>query len=793
MPAHHYQQQLLNRRWLLAVAMLPLLIASLNLGYLSHAGYTGIDFAQQDAAWVITQVATDSPAARAGISADSQLIAISGLTLQRYDLTRDQDEIPDYASLNRWWQVQQQLAQQVLPGKSVQLSLKPLHSANLVTVTVEVEGMGWARAFQRTGMLTVISLVWAFIGLSVALQRQGDERVTVFFALCLAFSSSFLSYVGYYYRELAIDHDYFTFLRVLNGFLSPLIAATFLHFFLVFPRRFNWHRGPYLAIAIYLIPLLMVMIYQPRISYVIFYLYAISYLLLGCAALAIKYLVTNTIKDRIQMRWVFWGATLFALGVAVLNVLPSILNQPSLINNTGIAALVTLLPLSMVIAISQHRLLDIDTLFDNTLIYTLTLGLLGAADWMVISTISNISLGDHNFNDPMAFMLGLWLALIIYTPLREKVRYWVRRLLKRDIYSMQQVSTELGRALIASSDVAHAFQEAASKIKQTLHPRILASYIISQTGPLPLEQQINPPASNEFIQACAAVKQTKLIETLDPALATSIPSGLSGGIVVAVQNTQRALGFFILGDKQSGLSYNKNDQQLLQMIAGHLTLAIEGLLARELAAEEKRQIFGDLHDDVGSKLLSLLYRSSDPESSELARSALQDLRDVVSQPDEGILPLQDVLADWRAEAQDRLDAAAIELKWQQQDIAQQQIPLHRWRHTARILRELINNIIKHAAASTTSIHIQFKGDILKLTVADNGMGCDPEQWKRGRGISNIEHRIAKLNGKVRWLKAAQGGCETRVEIPLVEMQGSMISNAPHQGGTPPSGEILNRR
>lgn len=782
MQTHRYQQQLRIRRWLLALALLPLIIASLNLSYLSHAGYTGIDFEQQDDIWVITEVAPDSPAARAGISANNQLVAISEITLQRYDLTRDQDEIAEYASLNRWWQVQHQLAQQALPGKKIKLRLKPLHTANPVTVTVDVERMGWGRAFQRTGTLTVISLIWALIGLSVALQRQGDERVTVFFALCLCFSSSFLSYVGYYYRELAIDHDYFTFLRVLNGFLSPLIAATFLHFFIVFPRRFNWHRGPYLTIAIYLIPLLMTMIYQPRISYVIFFLYAISYLLLGCGALAIKFLITNTVKERIQMRWVFWGATLFGLGVAVLNVLPSIMNQPSLINNTGIAALVTLLPLSMVIAISQHRLLDIETLFDNTLIYTLTLGLLGAGDWMVISAISNISLGDNNINEPMAFMLGLWLALIIYTPLREKVRYWIRRLLKRDMYSMQQVSTELGRVLIASTDVTHAFQEAANKIRQTLHPRILLSYVDSISGPIPLEGHKDQAYATGFIQACAAVEQTESVETLTPGLTSAIPTGLSGGIIVAVRNNQRSLGFFILGDKQSGLSYNKNDQQLLQMIAGHLTLAIEGLLARELAAEEKRQIFGDLHDDVGSKLLSLLYRSSDPESSELARSALQDLRDVVSQPDEGILPLQDVLADWRAEAQERLDAAAIELKWQQQDIAEQFIPLHRWRHTARILRELINNIIKHAAASAASIQIQLKGDILYLTVSDNGLGCHPEQWKRGRGISNIEHRIAKLSGEVLWQQATQGGCETRVEIPLVETQGSLISDVQHHPG-----------
>ena len=768
MQPHRYQQRLRIRRWLLVLALLPLIIACLNLSYLSVAGYTGIDFVQQDDTWMITQVKPDSPAARAGITTDTQLIAISDLTLQRYDLTRDQDEIPDASSLKRWWQVQRELAQRVSPGEPITLQLLPPHTGYPVAVTLNVERMGWSRAFQRTGILTAISLLWSLIGLSVALQRQQDERVSVFFALCLGFSSSFLTYVGYYYRELAIDHSYFTFLRALNGILSPLIAALFLHFFIVFPQRFKWHRGPYLSMIIYLPPLLVTLIYQPRISYVIFFLYAITYLLIGCSALAIKYKITKTVIERIQMRWVLWGAMLFGLGIDVFNVLPVILNQPSLINNTGIAALITLLPLSMVIAISQHRLLDIDTLFDNTLIYTLTLGLLGAGDWMVITAITNISMGETNLSKPLAFILGLWLALIVYTPVREKIRYWVRRLLKREMYSIQQVSTELGRDLIASSNVVQAFEEAAKKIKQTLHPGILLSYVDSQSGPLPLAHQQEGEITTDFIQACAAVEHTEFIENIAHNFPDVMPAGLSGGIVVAVRNTQRSLGFFILGDKQSGLGYNRNDQQLLQMISGHLTLAIEGLLARELAAEEKRQIFGDLHDDVGSKLLSLLYRSNDPESSELARSALQDLRDVVSQPDEGIIPLEDVFADWRAEVQERLDNVGITLNWQQQSTDNHPVPVYHRRHMTRMLRELINNIIKHANASTVDIQAKQIGDRFQLRVCDNGIGRSPDSWRQGRGMSNIQHRCNKLKGTVSWYEAEQGGCEVHIATPLGE-------------------------
>ena len=76
----------------------------------------------------------------------------------------------------------------------------------------------------------------------------------------------------------------------------------------------------------------------------------------------------------------------------------------------------------------------------------------------------------------------------------------------------------------------------------------------------------------------------------------------------------------------------------------------------------------DLHDDVGAKLLSLVHHAKSSKNQELAKSALTTLREAIYtlQDREPIL-LENALADWRAELQERLEIADVEVIWSQPD------------------------------------------------------------------------------------------------------------------------------
>lgn len=195
----------------------------------------------------------------------------------------------------------------------------------------------------------------------------------------------------------------------------------------------------------------------------------------------------------------------------------------------------------------------------------------------------------------------------------------------------------------------------------------------------------------------------------------------------------------------------------------------------QAVTDERERIYRDLHDDVGAKLLSLVYRAGSPSAADLARSALQDLRDVVSRSGSDRFRMDEVAADWRAECEKRLAEAAIPLAWSQYGalgeviLSQPQVL-----NVGRVLREAVTNVIRHAQAGGVWIELGSDGHRLALRVCDDGVGlkdgepaaATPGSGPGGRGLRNMDARAARLGGVLLRRQAPQGGLEVLLELPL---------------------------
>lgn len=186
----------------------------------------------------------------------------------------------------------------------------------------------------------------------------------------------------------------------------------------------------------------------------------------------------------------------------------------------------------------------------------------------------------------------------------------------------------------------------------------------------------------------------------------------------------------------------------------------------QAASQERERIYSDLHDDLGAKLLSLVYRAESPVQADLARAILQDLRDVVTRSRGTPGTLGDVLADIRGEAAQRLAAVGIGLSWDEAgDLPDPLLDTGHALHLHRIVREAISNTIRHAQARHLRVRVRASAGELLLDLTDDGSGV-PAAVLAGSGMRNMRTRAGELEGRIDWAPGTEGGAKVLLRMPL---------------------------
>ncbi|MFI0350607.1 histidine kinase [Actinomadura sp. 9N407] len=80
-----------------------------------------------------------------------------------------------------------------------------------------------------------------------------------------------------------------------------------------------------------------------------------------------------------------------------------------------------------------------------------------------------------------------------------------------------------------------------------------------------------------------------------------------------------------------------------------------------------------------------------------------------------------------------------------------------------VVSEALTNVVRHARASKVEIDVERRGDLLFLSVADDGAGgADPS---RGSGLTGLGRRVRSVDGTFRIVSPAGGPTTVTVELP----------------------------
>lgn len=283
------------------------------------------------------------------------------------------------------------------------------------------------------------------------------------------------------------------------------------------------------------------------------------------------------------------------------------------------------------------------------------------------------------------------------------------------------------------------------------HPRRVPALLME------LLRDLFEPMQAEWVSAAPASAQvTDDGSTLIvPMPALSSEGGTPAGAI--------RLGFALRGRRV----FTNEDARLTDRIVEQLRRAVAFDEAVEQGrSEERRRIAQDLHDDIGARLLTLMYKAHSPEVEEYVRHTLKDLKTLTRGLAAASHPLGDAAAEWKADLMQRLTAADVDLHWSFSTDRDLVLNVVQWSALTRILRELVSNAIAHADARRVDVSFQLEGGELQLIVCDDGRGRGPQDWSHGLGLGGVRKRVKQLGGKVDWREAEPVGIVCEVRIPL---------------------------
>ncbi len=215
-------------------------------------------------------------------------------------------------------------------------------------------------------------------------------------------------------------------------------------------------------------------------------------------------------------------------------------------------------------------------------------------------------------------------------------------------------------------------------------------------------------------------------------------------------------------------AFTREDAWLTDRIVEQLRRAVAFDQAVEQGRREERlRMAQDLHDDIGARLLTLMYKAPTPEIEEYVRHTLKDLKTLTRGLAASSHRLSHAAAEWKADLTQRLTAADVVLGWSFSVDRDMMLSVVQWSALTRILRELVSNALAHAHAGRIDIAFELEGHRLELTVADNGSGSDPQGWSHGLGLGGVRKRVKQLGGEVQWRSANPSGIECHVRVPLL--------------------------
>ncbi|MFA6015435.1 MAG: sensor histidine kinase [Gallionellaceae bacterium] len=197
---------------------------------------------------------------------------------------------------------------------------------------------------------------------------------------------------------------------------------------------------------------------------------------------------------------------------------------------------------------------------------------------------------------------------------------------------------------------------------------------------------------------------------------------------------------------------------------------------RQTLSQERQRLVQDMHDGLGSSLVSALRvvehgRMDEAEVAQVLKGCIDDLKLAIDSMEPVDADLLLLLATLRFRLGPRLISTGITLLWQVENV-----PALDWLdpknalHILRILQEAFTNIIKHTHATEIRVATGVESDYVIVKVTDNGQGFAVERALQsgGKGLSNQLRRAEAIGAEIKW-DSNNTGTSVTLRLPIKKL------------------------
>ncbi len=455
----------------------------------------------------------------------------------------------------------------------------------------------------------IIGFLFFAIGLFVFWKSPDDEGVRVFFVVCVLFLLFFvcrLRPASYWWVDLFVQNT-----GTISLFLLP---AAFLHFFLIFPRRNQFHFADeegssafakevqgflngsrLLFFLMYAIPPI-VFIFDvqrqiegrdvkllsgaPLASWVLLG----DYLVLGLAALAHSAFTLENPSERRQVMQVFVGTILGTAPFVLFGIVfPTALHNDAYVFY-GIAPMV-LIPLTFAYAIVRYQILNVRVIVRRSLLYTISTAFLFAFYAGALSA-ANALFANSRLASSKLFLFGVFLIVIpTFEFLRRRLQNPIDRLFFREKYDYQKAMLEISEAVAGELDLSRVSDYLTARILSLLRLSGAELFLRDRENAIRGREHRDQKVSDRslvarFLRGSARPRGIAELKSGcwgEPESVAFLDSIARRGValLVPIIYRERLMGFFALKGKLSEEAFDPDDFLVLETLANHAATAIE--------------------------------------------------------------------------------------------------------------------------------------------------------------------------------------------------------------------------